>query len=190
MTRFISSVLFSALTTTAIAAEPSSTKDAPQTVLLELVGKSRQYSDMSEYDIAVDGAQVTVVIGAKPGNGQVALYDDVGELVVGYRFSGKHMIIYDNDGLVAYGAPDEVGLGVIEEYGTASMLLTDPEFLAKFVQHNVEFESGATQESVVWNSMLSATDVLSLSCVDTSMAPVSELGTSNYEFGWECPLRQ
>jgi hypothetical protein len=100
------------------------------------------------------------------------------------------MIIYDNDGLVAYGAPDEVGLGVIEEYGTASMLLTDPEFLAKFVQHNVEFESGATQESVVWNSMLSATDVLSLSCVDTSMAPVSELGTSNYEFGWECPLRQ
>ena len=190
MTRYIAPVLFAALTTPAVAAAPSSIQDASQTVLLELVGKSRQYSDMSEYDIAVDGSQVTVVIGAKPGNGQVALYDEFGDLVVGYRFSGKHMIIYDDDGLVAYGAPDEVGLGVIEEYGTASMLLTDPAFLAQFVQHNVELEPGATQDAVVWNSILSATEMLSLSCVDASMSPVSEHGASNYEFGWECPSRQ
>jgi hypothetical protein len=147
-----------------------------------MVSAGREYNDITEYDIAVDGEHVTVRIGSTGTAGQVAVYDDDGLLVVGYRFSSRHMIIYDADGLVSHGAPGEVSLDVMREYGTAPMLLTDPAVLSKFVSST---DDGASD--VKWNAIFDARAVMGLSCVEVQNEDERIGRQGVYDFDWTCP---
>jgi hypothetical protein len=188
MTRLALTLFFIVCSSTASAnamlanQEAESNAKQTRTAEIQMVGEGREYNDITEYDIAVDGEQVTVAIGANRTGGQVALYDDDGALVVGYRFSSRHMIIYDSDGLVSHGAPDELGLDVMQEYGTAPMLLTDPVVLSKFVS-----SSGDGASDVKWNSIFDASAVMGLSCVGV-VNEDARLGRQGvYAFDWTCP---
>ena len=100
---------------------------------VELLRQGRDYSDMSEYDFAVDGEAFTVTIGASDRSGQVTLYDAEGEVIVGYRYAKGRLVIHDHQGLVQYGAIADLNLDAVRTYGAAARLLTDPHFLSSFL---------------------------------------------------------
>jgi len=158
-----------------------------RTAEIQMVSAGREYNDITEYDITVDGEHVTVAIGSTGSTGQVAVYDDDGGLVVGYRFSPRHMIIYDSDGLVSHGAPGEVTLNVMAEYGTAPMLLTDPAVLSRFVSSSAGRIRDDEALTVKWGAIFSASEVMALSCVDSITVHSSDTG--QYGFDWTCPGR-
>ena len=164
----------------ALTAAPASQLKASgvQSVHLELVGKSREYRDISEYDIAVDGEAFTVSIGAEQVSGRVTLYDDEGGLVVGYRFSNDHMIIYDGGGLIDHGEPAALGLGVLRDYGPAAMLLTDPGALAELI---------GSARPLGWQDIFDAKSIVDLSCVDVMQASDSPAAANTWSFAWGCP---
>ena len=173
----------------ALTAAPASQLKAPgvQSVHLELVGKSREYRDISEYDIAVDGEAFTVSIGAEQASGRVTLYDDEGGLVVGYRFSNDHMIIYDGSGLIDHGEPSELGLGVLEEYGPAAMLLTDPSALAELIGSGTANVVEGRAQPLGWQDIFEAKSIVDLSCVDVMQASDSTAAANTWSFAWGCP---
>ena len=121
---------------------------------VELLRKGRNYSDMSEYDFAVDGESFTVTIGASDGSGQVTLYDAEGAVIVGYRYARGRLVIHDHQGLVAYGAVAELNLDALQAYGPAARLLTDPHFLSSFLSTNATEQTGVDCSDWPWAAVL------------------------------------
>jgi len=110
-----------------------------------LLGSDLSKHGVTEYDFAVGREVYTVALGSRGGRSMYSLHDEAGHLVVGYTVTSEGVTIFDDLGEVETQPPGEVDLSVMEDYGTAALVLSNPSFLRSYVDRKVAY-SGPDEE--------------------------------------------
>ena len=149
---------------------------------IDYLGSGEGIRGSLEYDFAVDGALYTVEVRDSGRSSMLALHDESGEMVVGYVTSERGAMIFDDEGVVKRGAPGEVDITAIEDYGVPAMLLTNPVFLGSFLAAQGETFEGDDNPPAYW---IWPALVVIAKCAEISVSWSEADGWSG-SAGWDC----
>ena len=153
-----------------------------ETVNVEYQGSAEGFRGSHQYDFAVEGNDYTVEVRNSPRSSLLVLRDAEDEVVVGYSTSDRGAVIFDHDGLVSRGAPGEIDITTIEDYGLTATLLTNPVILQSILAANGETFEGDDDPPAywIWPALAAA-----VRCIQASVT-VGEDGVESFTFGWDC----
>ncbi len=160
-----------------VSTEAEITADDAESFSIAFLGSDDSMRGVTEYDFAVGRDLYTVSLASDVGEGIYSLYDEKGRLVVGYTVSADGISIFDSAGTVESHEPGKASFAVMEEYGTAATLLSDPSFLMSFMDHEIATSGpdGDIQALPIWVGVVA---IWALRCIDVSINFDSEGFTS------------
>lgn len=83
------------------------------------------------YELLLDGEVVTLELDRDGREEAVSVYDDRGDLVVGYVVSGRRVAIFDANGLVESGIAGRLDPSMLADYGAPGALIVSPWWIMK-----------------------------------------------------------
>ena len=135
-----------------------------------------------EYDFEVDGELFTVEVQNGSSSSKLSLYDEMGEVVVGYVTSDRGAHIFDRDGVVQRGRAGEIDIATIHAYGATASLLTNPVFLSSVIEANGDTFAGDDEVAGYW--WIPAAYFIAR-CAEISVTYDSD-GNWSFSAGWDC----
>jgi hypothetical protein len=152
--------------------------DDAETLDIEFLGSGEGIRGSHEYDFDIDGQLYTVEVRNLGRRAMLSLYDEDGAVVVGHVTGDRGALIYDDEGIVDRGTVHHVDMTVIEDYGSAAMLLTNPVFLMDFLEAQGEiFKGDDNPPAALWGGLLR--------CITFSYTRNSD-GSWSITIGWDC----
>lgn len=164
------------------------TSDGPdhfgsESVQIEYVGSGRNTRRGShEYDFDVDGDLFTVEVKNTSTRSMLSLYDEMGDVVVGYVTSDRGAYIFDDRGIVDRGLAGEIDISAIQDYGVTASLLANPVFLSSIIEANGDTFEGDDDPPAYW--WIPAAYLIAR-CAEISVTYDSD-GNWSFSAGWDC----
>jgi len=135
-----------------------------------------------EYDFDVDGELFTVEVQNSTARSMLSLYDEMGDVVVGYVTSDRGAYIFDHKGVVEHGHPGEIDISAIQDYGVTASLLANPVFLSSIIEANGDTFEGDDDPPAYW--WVPAAFFIAR-CAEVSVSYDSD-GNWSLSAGWDC----
>ena len=151
-------------------------------IQIEFLGSGKVARNTQAYDFDVDGDAYTVEYRNSPRFSRLSLYDDEGEVVVGYVTSERGAVIFDDEGIVERGSPGDIDISAIQDYGVTATLLTNPVFLGSFLEANGETFEGDDDPPGYWWVPAA---LLVARCAEISVT-YDASGWWSVSAGWDC----
>ena len=135
-----------------------------------------------EYGFDVDGELFTVEVQNSPRRSKLSLYDEMGDVVVGYVTTDRGAYIFDREGIVERGGAGEIDISTINEYGATASLLANPVFLTSIIEANGDTFEGDDDPPAYW--WIPAAYLIAR-CAEISVTYDSD-GNWSFSAGWDC----
>lgn len=166
--------------------DPTSGSDdglGPGAIQIEYMGSGRDVRRGShEYDFDVDGELFTVEVQNGSTRSSLALYDEMGDVVVGYVTSDRGAYIFDGKGIVERGRAGEIDISTIQDYGVTASLLANPVFLSSIIEANGDVFEGDDDPPAYW--WIPAAYLIAR-CAEINVTYDSD-GNWSVSAGWDC----